>query len=101
MSVFTKLVPKMLSAYSEEENFEFSSEGELLHLPCVACWTQPVTPHQKQNDSYFHRFSLKGYVLVVETFGGKYHHDIGVLSDITGLTLPKWTEFDEKNTKGC
>ena len=98
MPTYTKFVPTPMIGYDEEEEFEFSTQENLLNLPCVSCWTKQ-NPQQDKNDNFFHRFSLKGNILVVEAFKGKCHVEIGSVSSTKELNFPEWTGVNETNTK--
>jgi len=87
MAIFTKFIPESLIDVDDDTKFEFFTQEELLNLFCVKCWTK----HPDSTiDKNFHRFSLKGNILVVESFEGKFHIEIGSISDISSLTLPIW-----------
>ena len=64
---------------------EFNSTHELLNIPFVRKFAEDL---HGEPDFYFHRYSISGNNLIVECNDGKYKWVIGVIDDISKVTLP-------------
>ena len=91
MARITQMIPNYLKSHFKSSSSEFETQDDLLDVPFVKTYMikggDPFVP-----DPYFYQYSLNGNILIVETFGGKYSHEIGIVNDVSKLTLPKWSE---------
>ena len=101
MPKITTIVPLFMNDYVKDETFNFVHQEDLLELLFVKVWKMGNGLDSHKVDPNFHRYSLKGDTLMVESFGGKYSHEIGVIDDTRNLNLPKWVLANETDFKKC
>lgn len=94
MPKITTIVPPFVADRIQVQEFYFETQQELLEIDYVKSF------RIRMNDTldlHFHQYSLKGDILMVETFGGKFAHEIAIIDDVRFLTLPKWTGNEENS----
>ena len=91
MARIIQKIPNYLKSHFDPNSSEFVTQQDLLDIPFVKTYRM-MDVNSSVPDPYFHQYSLNGNILIVEAFGGKYSHEIGLINDISNLTLPKWNE---------